>query len=265
MLFSIITINYNNANGLERTIKSVIDQTFKEFEFIIIDGGSTDGGKEIIEKYSDNISYWVSEKDSGIWNAQNKGMKIAKGDYMLFLNSGDCLIDQNILEKVLPNLNATDIIYGDILVEEKNNKRWIKKYSKPITFSYFFDDTLPHPASFISRKILEKAGFKYDESLLISSDWKFFLDAVCKHDASIKYLNQTVATFDKTGLSTLPENKKIILEERKRVFEKDYFRYFEDIYEIKEQYHTIINSRAMKWYLTVKHFFKPSLKLRLKP
>ncbi len=89
MKLSIITVNLNNKDGLQKTIDSVISQTFKDFEWIVIDGGSTDGSKELIEKYSDYISYWVSEPDKGIYNAMNKGIKVAKGDYLEFLNSGD--------------------------------------------------------------------------------------------------------------------------------------------------------------------------------
>ncbi len=100
---SVITINYNNAQGLQKTIDSVISQTFKDYEFIIIDGGSTDESVDIIRKNSGKISYWVSEKDGGIYNAQNKGAKKASGEYCLFLNSGDFLMDSQTLEKVFKN------------------------------------------------------------------------------------------------------------------------------------------------------------------
>ncbi len=100
MLLSIITINYNDKFGLERTIKSVQEQTFTNFEHIIIDGGSTDGSKEVIEANKNSFSYWVSEPDKGIYNAMNKGIKEAKGEYLFFLNSGDHLNGQNALDKI---------------------------------------------------------------------------------------------------------------------------------------------------------------------
>jgi glycosyltransferase involved in cell wall biosynthesis len=97
---SIITINYNNRDGLEKTIRSVIDQRFTDFEFIVIDGGSTDGSVDNIRKYENKINYWCSEKDAGIYNAQNKGIKKAKGEYCLFLNSGDFLYNEDVLNKI---------------------------------------------------------------------------------------------------------------------------------------------------------------------
>ena len=103
---SIITVNYNDREGLKKTIESVINQTWQDFEFIIIDGGSTDGSREVIEQYKDKIDYWISEPDKGIYNAMNKGIKAASGEFLLFLNSGDRLIDKNITEKVISKLES---------------------------------------------------------------------------------------------------------------------------------------------------------------
>ena len=100
MKFSIITINYNNCEGLRRTIESVVNQTCHDFEYIIIDGGSTDGSVDVIKQYADQIDYWVSEPDKGIYNAMNKGVAVAKGEYCLFLNSGDSLHNNSALAKV---------------------------------------------------------------------------------------------------------------------------------------------------------------------
>ena len=97
---SIITINYNDLKGLQKTFNSVVNQSNKDFEYIVIDGGSSDGGKEFLEQNSDKLAYWISEKDSGVYNAMNKGIKAAKGEYLLFLNSGDFLVDDNVIEKV---------------------------------------------------------------------------------------------------------------------------------------------------------------------
>ena len=123
---SVITINFNNAIGLEKTIKSVIEQKFTDFEFVIIDGDSSDGSKEIIKKYSNKISYWVSEKDKGIYNAQNKGIERAIGEYCLFLNSGDYLVDTTVFQTVFSEKRTQDIIYGDMItVYELERKRSI--------------------------------------------------------------------------------------------------------------------------------------------
>ena len=115
MKYSIITVNYNNKEGLRRTIESVIHQTFHDYEFIIIDGGSTDGSMDVLKEYDAQINYWVSEPDSGIYNAMNKGIAKAKGEYLNFMNSGDCFYTADVLEKVsLYNSNA-DFIVGTII------------------------------------------------------------------------------------------------------------------------------------------------------
>ena len=114
MTLSIITINYNNKEGLQKTITSVVSQTVKEFEWVVIDGGSTDGSKELIEKYTDHIDYYVSEPDKGIYNAMNKGIHASHGKYLQFLNSGDSLHDNDTIERVLPLLKDTDIYVGRI-------------------------------------------------------------------------------------------------------------------------------------------------------
>ena len=115
--FSIITINYNNKDGLLKTIESVLCQTYKDFEFIVIDGGSTDGSREIIEKYAGHIDYWVSEPDKGIYNAMNKGIKVAHGDYLNFMNSGDYFYNENVLNDTLAYLND-DIVSGRSVNED---------------------------------------------------------------------------------------------------------------------------------------------------
>ena len=122
---SIITINFNNSKGLVQTLDSVAQQTYNNYEHIIIDGASTDGSKSIIEQYKNknpHVTYWVSEKDEGIYNAMNKGITHAQGQYLLFLNSGD-YIEPNILEQAATSLTGTDIIYGNLyFISESGHK-----------------------------------------------------------------------------------------------------------------------------------------------
>ena len=251
---SIVTINYNNSDGLKKTIESVLSQTFENFEFIIIDGGSTDGSIESIREFENNIDYWVSEKDNGIYNAMNKGMRVANGEYFFFLNSGDFFVGDDILEKVIPYLDGTDIVYGDLLIAE-TNARWIKKYDHTICFFYFTYDTLPHQGSFISRNILSKFNLSFSESLKIASDWKFFLDAICKYDATLKYLNFLISEYNTFGLSALKENRALLLLEKQSVLESEYYRFYlgiEGFYELKNNYNRLINSRFIKVYSFVR-------------
>lgn len=199
---SIITVNYNNKNGLQKTIDSVVSQTFREFEWIIIDGGSTDGSQELIGQYADKITYWISEPDKGIYNAMNKGIKIANGEYLLFLNSGDYFADKYVLCKVVPLLKSADFYVGDELHE---NRIWSSKIStsedicKTLTLY-----SLPHQSTFISKKIFTLYGL-YREDLMIVSDWWLCYKAIILNNASIAKIPLVISTFESAGISSSQE------------------------------------------------------------
>lgn len=244
MLLSIITINFNNLEGLKKTMASVLGQTWKEFEYIIIDGGSTDGSAAYIESQKDKIDYWVSEPDSGIYNAMNKGIKVAHGEYLLFLNSGDELFSNQVLNQNNKFLTLYDIIYFNLnVVGEKET--FIKKYPDQLLFSYFVNDTLPHPATFIKKAVFNKIGL-YDESLKIVSDWKFFIQSICKFNYSYKRIDKTFATFYLDGLSSNSSNSNIILTEKKKVLTSEFKVYIEDNNLLSELKKIVENLRASK-------------------
>ncbi|SEA89025.1 Glycosyltransferase involved in cell wall bisynthesis [Flavobacterium gillisiae] len=208
---SIITINYNDLVGLKRTVKSVLNQTLHAFEYIVIDGGSVDGSKEFIAKNNDSIDYWVSEEDLGIYNAMNKGISAAEGEYLLFLNSGDHLYNDTIIEKVIQDLKEYDLIYSNLeMVGEKNSK--IVHYPAELRFSYMFFNTLPHPATFIKKTLFDTVGL-YDENLKVVSDWKFFMLALFKEECSYHKLEIIVASYYLGGISsqinTIEEKNKV--------------------------------------------------------
>lgn len=204
MLLSIITINYNNRLGLRRTISSVMEQTYNDYEYIIIDGGSTDGSVEVIEEYQDIITYWVSEKDRGIYHAMNKGVANAHGEYCLFLNSGDSLYDNNVLEKITKIGFNEDILVGNI-VAGNDNQYLFDSPSRPISLYYLYSGTVPHQSSFLKTELLRL--YPYDEELRIVSDWKFYIQAVILHNCSIRYVDVNVARFDTSGVSTSNPDK----------------------------------------------------------
>lgn len=210
---SVITINYNNRQGLEKTLKSVVSQSFKNFEYIVIDGDSTDGSKDSIENYASEIEYWVSEPDSGIYNAMNKGIEAAKGEYLLFLNSGDEFYETSSLEKAIPYLNGEDIIYGNLEIVD-DEKNFIKNYSSQLSLHYFYIDALPHPGSFIKKTAFDNVGM-YDENLKIVSDWKWFFEAFAKHSLQWKYIPVVVSRFYMDGVSSNMDKVNI---ERQEVF-----------------------------------------------
>jgi glycosyltransferase involved in cell wall biosynthesis len=181
-LISIITINLNNASGLSNTLQSLAGQTWENFESIIIDGGSSDGSVEVIKGFSAQktlrISKWVSEKDHGLYHAQNKGIKAAKGEYTLFLNSGDYLFSPATLDNLKAELWTADIIYGNILLKHRFRNR---ESNMPDTISpeHLYYSTLMHPATFIRRDLFAKVGL-YREDFKICSDYYFFVKAILK-------------------------------------------------------------------------------------
>lgn len=244
MLVSIITINHNNLKGLKTTVSSVLNQTWNGFEYIVIDGGSSDGSKEYINSIKENLNHWVSEPDKGVYQAMNKGIKIANGEYLLFLNSGDHFYNNSVLEKTHKLLNTEDIIFSNLQVIERD-KTFIKDYPKKLSFTYFVKDTLPHPATFIKKEAFRKTDY-YDEKLKIAADWKFFIDGICKHNLTYKKIDKTFSTFYIGGMSSNPENRSIKYNEIQEVLKNDYSAYLQDIDDILVNNEIITNFRKSR-------------------
>lgn len=199
MKISIITINYNNGEGLERTIQSVIDQDNSlSIEHLVIDGGSIDNSREIIDKYQTHIAYQCSEKDRGIYHAMNKGIAHATGEYLLFLNSGDFLEPDSIV-KVGNQLSGEDIVYGDLYFQDLKGNRTPMLYPEKPTTEYLFEKSLGHPATFFRRNLFEK--YAYNESLKIVSDWEFLFRKIVMERCSVKHTPIFISTFMTDGIS----------------------------------------------------------------
>jgi glycosyltransferase involved in cell wall biosynthesis len=211
---SVITICYNDLNGLKKTVASVVEQTFAGFEYIVIDGGSSDGSAEYIAAHASSFTKWVSEKDGGIYNAQNKGWKLASGDYCLFLNSGDYLANANVLE-IMMRAATADIVYGNILVDNTTAPLYELGQHDPFTFEDMIYTTLFHPAAFIKRTLLAERG-GYDESFRIVADYDFFLEMICVKKVSTQYIPVPVSVFNTAGVSSDPANKAKHDAERRR-------------------------------------------------
>ena len=195
--FSIITINYNNKIGLLETIKSVVDQSYRDFEFIIIDGGSTDGSLQIIEEFNDKIDYWVSEPDRGIYHAMNKGVRVTVGEYCNFMNSGDSFYNNKVLENVFHKSLNKDILIGIA----KTLHRTIPPPYNP-TLDYFYKGKpLNHQAAFIKKHLLLK--YPYDEvNYKIVSDTRFFVNAFILENCSYQPLDLAIVNFDENGIGS---------------------------------------------------------------
>jgi Glycosyltransferases involved in cell wall biogenesis len=196
MKLSIITINLNNAEGLRKTIESVISQTFTDLEYIVIDGASTDGSLDIIKQYAGRINYWISEADTGIYNAMNKGIKVAKGEYVLFLNSGDWFVDQDVLCDFSSINCNSDIITGNLIIldDSGTTQLHIAPDQEQLSFNTFTRGSLPHQASFIKRTLFDKYGL-YDETYKIVSDKDFFIKALIVNNCSYEHIDRVISCF----------------------------------------------------------------------
>jgi glycosyltransferase involved in cell wall biosynthesis len=250
---SIITINLNNIHGLKETIASVLKQSFKHFEFIVIDGNSTDGSAELIAQQTKDFSYCISENDTGVYHAQNKGIVKANGTFLLFLNSGDVLADPDILSRIFSLPLEEDIIYGDVFYKDAQGSQ-LKKYDAALTFSHMFQDGLPHQGSFIKKSLFDKIGI-YDQSLKLSADWKFFIQALFIHGATSKYVDEAIAVYDASGMSSDPKNTKQMFDERRAVLQEFFPRFIKDydeLFMLRSKYKLIKNSRYIKTALVIK-------------
>lgn len=304
MKLSIVTVNLNNAAGLRKTMESVFSQTSWDFEYIIIDGGSTDDSVDVIKSYtnippgvyaevkvevektgenksddeqkfhvtnnllsvqlssqtelqqepsskpqSQPIVYWVSEPDHGIYHAMNKGIKVAKGEYCQFLNSGDCLATNYVIEKMLATLPECSVFCGNMLKRMPNGKIYRDTGVKEqISMYTFYKGTLNHSSALIKRDLFRKYGL-YDESLKIVSDWKWYLIAIGLNNERVKYTNSDVTVFDMYGISNL--KYELERQERRKTLEEilpvnillDYDKHWHTI----EQASRINKFRITKW------------------
>lgn len=237
MKLSIITINRNNAAGLRKTMESVFMQTFRDFEYIVVDGASSDNSVEIIREMSATLNdandgmmqfQWISESDTGIYNAMNKGIEIASGlrvvnalnrseqsvdmnkelpEYTLMLNSGDYLVNEHVIERVMPELDGTDIIQGNVIKVENGKEIVCRGYGKSeISFIDVMKNHFLHQASFCSITLFEKYGY-FDESYKINADTVFYAKCLGFGNASFRYVDINIAYFDTTGISADPDGK----------------------------------------------------------
>lgn len=198
MKISIITINLNNLAGLKRTRKSIIEQTLKDWEWIVIDGGSTNGDKEYIEEHQAEMSFWCSEPDKGVYNAMNKGIKQATGYYIIFMNSGDIFYNRHVLKEVFHKPQTADVLYGNwVLLYPDGHRRSIHA---PKIFSLHFicRDNICHQAMFIKRSIMQQSP--YDETFQLLADWAKWIELTLQK-CNFEYVPYKICIFERGGIS----------------------------------------------------------------
>lgn len=216
---AIITINLNNKKGLIKTIDSVLEQSFKDFEYVIVDGGSSDGSFDVIQATAVRFPelIWRSEPDTGVFNAMNKGIHLSKGEYLLFLNSGDYLVNDSVLSHVFNELHDADILLGIARVTKHGNVIWNAFPKIRYTLNDFYHGSIAHQASFIKRDLFVSNG-DYREDLIFMSDWEFFLRALILKQCSILPLDVLICDYNCEGLSSDAKNRAVILQEKTKVF-----------------------------------------------
>jgi len=214
---SIIMAVYNRADVVEQAIFSAVNQTYKNIEFIIVDGGSTDGTIDIIKKYEDKISCWVSEPDNGIYDALNKGIKIATGDYIEVLGSDDCFIDENSIARVVAELTEDiDILSATVIhVDEKTHLQMLwHNYSARNQDTYNYR-MIPHQGMFVKRELAMKYPFELD--LRVVADYKFFLTCYFDDSIHIKYVDFPVVFYSLDGVSSDTSKELQLIQEKNQV------------------------------------------------
>jgi glycosyltransferase involved in cell wall biosynthesis len=250
MLVSIITINYNHIEGLKKTMNSVFEQSHSAIEYIVIDGGSKDGSADFIAEHSNKLTYRISETDDGIYHAMNKGIDQATGDYVLFLNSGDCLVDEFVIEKFEGFNPVEDLVYGDPLV--RDGIAWQRKLMpKHMSIGVALTHTLAHQAEFYKRSLFND-NFRYDTSYKVVSDWILTNDAIIFKKCSSRYLDLVVCCFEDPGISS---DFNLRHTERKRYLKENFDPLFLGLLKeyklIQSQHETLKKSTLVQWSLWI--------------
>lgn len=217
---SIVTVVYNNVTEIEKTILSVLNQTYPNIEYIVIDGGSTDGTLNIINKYKESISYWLSEPDNGIYDAMNKGINKASGEWINFMNSGDLFYNENSVKKIVTaieeNKNGSiDVIYGDVQLRYNNNR---KKIVTPKKIEHLKKGMIfCHQSAFI-RTSLQKKYF-YNINFKLSADYHFFYNLYLKKN-NYFYLDAVISSIDMYGESN--KNESLVIKEYSKISQRSF-------------------------------------------
>ena len=264
MNLSIVTINYNNKKGLAKTIESVTNQEFKDFEWIIVDGGSTDESVALIQDNLTHIDYWLSEKDQGIYDAMNKGIKASTRDYILFLNSGDYFYT-NEATKIIDTIDRnTDFVIFDYM--KKMTSDILKIEQNVVPRSYLIDGMFCHQSVLHKRTLFDKIGL-YDTSYEIAADYALFLKGFFEHNATFNYINKALVLYDDTeGISDYNVvTESIYVNERikakKGVFCKEIIDalasrdiLIKELIQNKSKYDGLLNSKLIQYTLSVISF-----------
>jgi glycosyltransferase involved in cell wall biosynthesis len=209
---SIVTVCLNDRAGLLRTLDSVARQAFRDFELVVVDGGSTDGSTELLRSRAPSIARWVSERDSGVYDVQNKGVGMATGTWLLFLNAGDHLASDDALAQLFAAVHDEDLVYCDVVY----SKQGIERPSRPpgaLLLPYLLRSGICTQATIFRRTLVEKVG-RHDTSLRILGDYDLILKLLLVERARARHVPVTLSVHYQDGLSTRPGSQERLAAER---------------------------------------------------
>lgn len=195
---SVVTVCYNVVGSIEETMLSVLNQTYDNVEYIVIDGGSTDGTVDIVRKYSDRLAYWVSEPDKGIYDAMNKGIAAATGDYINFMNAGDSFTDNDVIKQVVEQIpNDADVVYGDVIQMYRGKMLYLRPADLSKIYEY---QPFCHQSTLVKTRLMQK--MRFDTSFRILGDYNFFYQCYL-NGMHFYYIPVAISRYNSTeGLST---------------------------------------------------------------
>ncbi|TDE04555.1 glycosyltransferase family 2 protein [Flavobacterium hiemivividum] len=234
MKISIITVVYNNDRTIKDALQSVLSQDYKNIEYIVIDGKSTDNTVNLITDFKDRLAYFISEKDSGIYDAMNKGIRAATGDVVGILNSDDLYEDSGVIAAVMEQFNIDldlDILYGDLVyVKSDDTNKVIRNWKSKAYYNQFFENANvpPHPSLFVKKKVYDEAGL-FDLDYKIAADYEFMLRIFKKHNFNSKYFNKLIVRMrlggaSNAGLSSvIKQNKEVLNAWKKNNLNKPFY------------------------------------------
>lgn len=227
MKVSIIKVSFNAEKTIEESIKSVLMQTYSNIEYIIIDGGSTDGTLDIIEKYRDKIAYFLSEPDNGIFNAMNKGIKAATGDILYFLNTNDYIFDEKVIEDAVKFFEKTNakMVFGDMSFIEDNGQEKERRIYSDVDKLFFINECICHQGVFYKREVFDICGF-YNEKYRLTADYDLNLKVIMKHNLKTRYFNRVLAKFTLGGHSNSHNDERLnkLVQQEKNELLSTYYR-----------------------------------------
>lgn len=211
--FSIITVCRNEEANIRSTCESITKQTFKNFEWIVIDGASTDQTVKILEEFRHNMTQLISEPDNGIYDAMNKGIDLAKSEYVVFMNGGDTFATNHALALVA-NAPQKDLIYGDLRYDSKSGE--VRSYPDYFRSSDLLKWMIPHQASFYRRTLFKKYG-NYDTRYRIAGDYELNVRMICKYHISQTHIKEPLGMFNRTGISSSKNLRMLRKQENHRI------------------------------------------------